>query len=82
MILVDVRVPSIGREYQFKLEETMTVDALIVEMADVICRKEHLLPKGDVEQLYLCDGKRGTILNRSLSLAEQGVRNADWLIFV
>ena len=41
MILVEVMVPSLGRRYDFELEESVTVDLLIREMVTVICQKEH-----------------------------------------
>ena len=40
MIMVDVTVPSIGRQYNFSLEEQASISMLIAEITEVICQKE------------------------------------------
>ena len=40
MIIVDIEVPSIERKYQFSVEEQVSTEILIAELAEVICQKE------------------------------------------
>lgn len=82
MILVDVEVPSVGRKYQFNLDEQSGVETLITEMAEVICQKEQCRLLGNIAELSLCAGSRKKILDKGKSLSEQGVENADWLILI
>lgn len=82
MIIVDIEVPSIERKYQFSVEEQVSTETLIAELAEVICQKEQCTLKGDVSQLCLCAGESSRILNHSESLEKQGIANADWLLLV
>ena len=41
MIMADVYVPSIGRQYDFSLDEQAQISHLIQEIAEVICQKEN-----------------------------------------
>jgi len=82
MIIVDVEVPSLGRKYQFSLEEQVMVDTLIAELAEVICQKEQCVLKGEMGDLCLCSGEQKRILDRHATLMQQGIVNADWLILV
>ncbi|HIT66477.1 MAG TPA: hypothetical protein IAB61_04435 [Candidatus Merdisoma merdipullorum] len=82
MILVDVEAPSLGRDYQFSLDENSPVELLLDEIVEMISQKEHCEIPEDKEQLCLCSRNRGKILSRKKTLAEQGVTGADWLILL
>ena len=43
MIMADVYVPSIGRQYDFSLDEQAQISQLIPEIAEVICQKENCI---------------------------------------
>ena len=43
MIIVDVIVPSIGRKYNFSLDEETSVALLTEEIAEAICQKENCI---------------------------------------
>lgn len=82
MIIVDVEVPSLGRKYQFRLEEQVTIDTLIAELAEVICQKEQCNLKGEAAELCLCSREQKRILERSATLAWYGIRSADCLLLL
>ncbi len=82
MILVEVEVPSLGRDYQFSLDENSKVDSLLEEILEMISQKEHCDICGDKEGLCLCSKNAGKILSRAGSLAEQGIAGADHLILL
>lgn len=82
MIIVDVEVPSLERNYQFSLEEHVPVDTLIAELAGIVCQKEQCELKGRMEELCLCSGEQKRILDRHATLAQQGIINADWLLLI
>ena len=45
MIMVDVQVVSMDRNYNFSLDEQVAVNSVIMEIAELVCQKEgcHLL---------------------------------------
>lgn len=82
MIIVDVDVPSIGRSYQFSIEESTRIDVLVAEMAEVICTKEQCATMGNPENLILCHKDRKTILKKNTTIEYNGIKSADTLILL
>lgn len=82
MILVDLEFPVSGQIYQFRLDECMTVNLAIDEILSIIAQKERSDFSEDKEKWMLCSKTGRKILNRTMSLKEQGIRTADSLILV
>lgn len=82
MIMVNVSVPSIGRQYHFSLDEQAPVSMLIAEISEVICQKESCFLEGDIDKLHLCSKNRKKILSPEESLARYGIVNGDSLMLV
>lgn len=40
MIMVDIQVPSVGRNYNFQLDEQVPVSSLIMEITEMVCQKK------------------------------------------
>ena len=82
MLLVEVVVPALGRQYDFELEETAKIDVLIREMAAVICQKERCQFIDNEQGLSLYSQAYGTRLLPEAALWECGVENGQRLILV
>lgn len=82
MILVDVKVPSLGRTYDFSLDEQAAVSVLIPEMVEMICQKERCGLEGQRNRLNLCCMDTGQILPPDTSLKEQNIVNGKLLMLV
>lgn len=82
MIMVDVTVPSIGRQYNFSLEEQTPVSMLIAEIAEVICQKENCSLTGETGELVLCSVEQEKILAPEASLSQYGIRDGNRLLLV
>lgn len=82
MILVDVFVPSVDKEYDFQLSETASISMVIEEISEMIGQKERTEIVGDVNRLQLCDQERQCILDRNRTLAECQVTTGCRLILV
>ena len=82
MIMADVYVPSIGRQYDFSLDEQAVIAQLIPEIAEVICQKENCALGGDPEELMLCLMDDRKILDSSRSLGSYHIGNGSSLILV
>lgn len=80
MIIVDVYVPALDRVYHFNLDEDSRVSALIEEISDLICRKEHAVLDGDKAGFLLGSVDEGVNFRPGHSLREYGVKNGDRLI--
>lgn len=82
MIMADVFVPSIGRQYDFSLDEQAQIAQLIPEIAEVICQKENCTLGGNPEELLLCLMDRKEILSGDKCLSSYGVGNGCSLLLV
>lgn len=82
MIMVDVEVPSIGRQYNFSLEEHTVIKTLIIEMTEIISQKESCRLLGKVEDFVLCSQNLEEILSVESSLCDYGIKNGSRLILV
>ena len=82
MILVDVEAPSLGRDYQFSLDENSPVEQLLDEIVEMIAKKERCEIPQEKGQLCLCTKNGERILSRTGTLAGQGVTGADRLILL
>ncbi len=82
MIVVEVVVPSLGRQYDFDLEETLPVGSLIQEMTAVICQREHCTLEETDPPLGLYGRAQARRLDPELSLQESGVVNGQRLILI
>lgn len=80
MILVDLQVVSLDRNYQFSLDESKTVFELITEIKDILCQKEQCEMMGDDDDLMLCSVSQNRILEKGKTLSQQGVRSAERLL--
>lgn len=82
MILVDLEVPSMGRIYNFKLDEQVIIAVLLEEIVEMIRQKERCELVGDMERICLCcvDDKR--ILSREGTLEQYGVINGKRLMLL
>lgn len=82
MILVDVFVPGIDKNYDFQLNETTIISAVLEEIGEMIGQKEHLDIVGNIDDLQLCDKKRQVLLPKNKTLAECGIMTGKSLILV
>lgn len=82
MILVDVFVPSINNHYEFQLDETVKIELIIEEIAEMICQKEHCNLLGNKDELYLCAYQSESILQRQTTLEQNRVEDGSRLILI
>lgn len=82
MILVDIYVPSVDREFDFGLEEKAKISGIIEEVASMISQKEQCMLKGNADELLLCSMQDKTILPKDRTLEQCGIRNGSRLILV
>lgn len=84
-MMINVYFAKLKRSYDFKVDETAEVDAVLTEMTETIAQKEHLV--WDAEEqgtppFLLCDTERGLFLDPAATLEESKVRPGDTLLLV
>ena len=80
MIMVDIRILSIDKIYDFNLDEDTAIEVLIEEIIEMVLQKEKTLLTGKIGDLYICSD-RG-ILPRKLSLRACNIKTGDFLFMV
>lgn len=80
MIEVDIKVPYLGRTYDFSLDETMPISTVISDIVSEICANERWdLPSAQNELgLYLLAQKRPLAI--SSTLQSEGIHTGQALI--
>lgn len=82
MILVDVYVPSMDRVYNFNLDEDSSIQVIIDEISDLICKKEHSTLEGEQERFVMGSIDQCINFLPTCSLREYQIHNGDRLILV
>ena len=73
MIIVNIKVPALEKEYNFSLDENAPVSDLIEEIAELIVQKEGVQFSGDLDEMALCSLDAGFHLNRRNCLNDYGI---------
>lgn len=81
MILVDIQVPMLDGVYDFELEETAAVKGLLREIVGLIAGEEGLTLR-DEERMQLYAVRQGYLLDKNVSLKQQGVEAGDRLVLI
>lgn len=79
MLVIDVEIPDLGQVYEFELNEEKKTGRLIKEMIGIIALKEGKQVSGE-EQMLLYAYRSESILQKELTLKEQGIRNGEKLV--
>ena len=82
MIIVNIKVPALEKEYNFSLEETVPTGELIEEIAELIEQKEGVQFRGDMGEMVLCSLDSGFQCRRENSLNDYGICGGAELILV
>ena len=82
MVLVDIYVPSLDKNYNFSLNENIKIDSLIAEIAEMIEQKERMSFFGKKESLGLFDREKEEKLPGENTLRECYEKNGSKLILV
>lgn len=82
MILVDIYTPAVDQTYDFMLDENSPVDAVMLEITEMLAKKtgSDLPPNSGAFILY--NAGRAVPVQADRTLFENGVRDGDRLILV
>ncbi len=82
MILTDIYVPAMNETYDFQLDESVPVWMLIDEIAEILQKKAGGTPEKSGRSFVLGSYEKGTLLDPSRTLQENGVRNGSRMFIV
>lgn len=80
MIMVDIRILSINKTYDFNLDEDTIIGVLVEEVIEMVLQKEKGTLTGRIEDMYLCS--KNYILSKDSTLRDCGIKTGDYLFMV
>ena len=82
MIIVNIKVPALEKEYNFSVDENAPVSELIEEVVELIAQKEGVQFGGNRNEVVLCSREPGFQCARESSLNDYGIYGGGELILV
>ena len=79
MILVDIQIPAVNRICDFELDEEIPVGEIIEKAAHLAAFAEGMQVCGS-DKMYLYAVQRGSLLDKTLSLGQQGIQSGETLV--
>ncbi len=82
MIIVDIYVPVVNKEYDFSINEKLPISLLLEEISEMIAQKEGCLTIEKPEGFVLCRADTKAIMDVNLTVEAYGIGNGGKLILV
>lgn len=82
MIMVDIFVPAVDKEYDFTLNADVKIKTIIEEISEMVAHKEQSEIVGDADQLMLCDRDGKTVLSDMMTLRECGIKTGSKMMLI
>ena len=82
MILVDIYVPSLNESYDFRLDESVSIDSLTKEIREMLEKMNKSQGEGGRGDFLLCSYEYQSILPKQKTLSECGIHNGSRLLLV
>ena len=82
MILVDIYIPSLDKNYDFQVDENVSIKSLILEITDMIENETKSEKNREPEKFMLCSMDQKKILEKYYTLKEYDIRNGSKLLLV
>ena len=82
MILVDIYIPSLDKNYDFQVDEKVSIKSLILEITDMIENETKSEKNREPEKFMLCSMDQKKILEKYYTLKDCGMKNGSRLMLV
>lgn len=79
---VDIYAAAFGRNYEFELDEELSIEALTEEIVAAICQKEHCAVRGELRKTLLLHDRRKRVLSRDQTVVQAEIENGDTLTLI
>ncbi len=82
MIVIEVEAPMLGRFYDFQIDENVPVNEIIIDISDLICRREQCAMLGDEKELMLWDLHTCRQLDHGKTAVENGLQTGSRIMII
>lgn len=82
MILAEIHIPALNRQYEFKLDEYRYIADIVEEIGEMVAPPERNCAPGCVQELLLCSDELGRILPLDHTLEQEGLGNGCRLVLI
>lgn len=82
MIIVDIEVPMIGKNFDFQISEETPLCRVKEEIVEMICLKEQCQIQGKEEELLMWNAQNGSLLRQELSARENALATGSRILLV
>lgn len=82
MILVDVYIPSLNKQYDFKLDENAYIANIVEEIGGMMVTIANDTDRQKIKELILCDYTTNRILPMDSTLKHCQITNGSRLVLV
>ncbi|MCC8151643.1 MAG: EsaB/YukD family protein [Lachnospiraceae bacterium] len=82
MILVDVYVPAVNEQYDFKVDEDVPIAHVAEEIGEILTAGRAQRDEEMIGDLLLCDDSRKVILPMNETLKQNGIGNGSRLVLI
>lgn len=82
MILVDVYVPSVNKQFDYKLDENVYIANIVEEIGGMMVTIANDVDKQKVNDLMLCDYELNRILPLDATLKQCNITNGSRLVLI
>lgn len=82
MILVDIYIPSLDKNYDFQVDENASVGNLTMEISEMIGNETKSGKISETENFMLCSLDQNKILKKYNTLKDCGMKNGSRLMLV
>ncbi len=82
MVLVDISVPSLLKEYDFRLRDDVPIREVIRQVCSILFEKEQCIPESNEHAYILCSVTGQKILNKDDTLCDCNIRSGSRLMLL
>lgn len=82
MIIVEVEVPMMDKQYDFQIDGEIPLKEVKSEIIAMICQKEQCLMEGDAEMLFLWDAQSKVRLSEEKTAVENGLLTGSRILML
>lgn len=82
MIIIEVEVPMMGKQYDFQIDENVPLSEVMEEAAEMICQKEQCPVQGDTRRMLMWNAQNHVQLLKEQTASENGLRTGSRILMV
>lgn len=82
MIIVDISVPVLFKNYDFKLREDVPIVEVIKQICSILSEKENCIFSDQPKPYWLASVSKQCIFHKEKTLGDYGIRSGNQLLLI